>query len=74
MHTTLRRQALPTISAAGNGEERAAQIKSIQTRVERIRRAHQQITADVNQLTDNVLKSIDCRPIPTSKAGLPDHE
>ena len=54
MQTTLSRRPLPAISAAGNGEERAAQIKSIQARVERIRRAHHQITADVNQLTDDV--------------------
>ena len=54
MHTTFRRTPFPVISAAANREERDAQIKSIQDRVERIRRAHQQITADVNLLTEDV--------------------
>ena len=44
----------PTISAAGNGEERAEQIRNIQERVTKIRRAQQQMGVDVQGLTDDV--------------------
>ena len=49
MRTTLRQA--PALSAAANGEERAEQIKHIQDRVERIRRAQKQIVTPVKQLT-----------------------
>ena len=48
------RRPLPVLTAEGNGEERAAQIQHIQERLARLHRVHEQISAEVQQLTDDV--------------------
>jgi hypothetical protein len=62
------RASPPAITATGNGEERAAQIKNIQYRVERIRRVHEQLSSEMRQLTNDV-KTLDggvARQIPAT--------
>ena len=48
------RRPMPVRTAEGNGEERAAQIQHIQERMARLHRVHEQIRAEVKQLTDDV--------------------
>ena len=44
----------PVITADGNGEERAAQIRHIQERLARLGQAHEQISAEVKELTHDL--------------------
>ena len=57
------RRALPRITAAGKGEERALQIQHIQERMARLQRVHEQIASEIRQLTDDV-KTLADEPAP----------
>jgi len=48
------RHPMPVRTAEGNGEERAAQIQHIRERMARLHRVHEQISAEVKQLTNDV--------------------
>ena len=56
---------IPLITADGNGEERAAQVRHIQERLDRLHRVHEQITGEVKQLTDDVRTLNQERAAPT---------
>ena len=59
-----RPRALAVRNAAGNGEERAAQISHIQDRLDRLHRASKHITTEVQQLTDDVRELTHHEPKP----------
>ena len=58
---------IPVRTAAGNGEERAAQIDRIQERLSRLHQFSQHIASEVTALTTDVQKLADHHPSPSAK-------